>query len=133
MMLTLDDIRGYIDSLSIAKQVYIGKLNAKKDHSIGVYPRKSSGPPVTAFGGLDHSSYDIRPISLLLHWDKDVRSSEQAAFRLFEMLRKAKGPVIGDTCVSHIELKVPEPQSVGTDDSGVHEYVIWLDFIYQRK
>ena len=28
---------------------------------------------------------------------------------------------------------VPEPQDVGTDDNGVYEYVIWLDFVYQRK
>ena len=38
-MLTLDDIRGYIACFGIAedKNVYIGKLNNKKEHSIGVY------------------------------------------------------------------------------------------------
>ncbi len=41
--------------------------------------------------------------------------------------------MIGDTHVNQISLKVPEPQPVGTDDNGVYEYVIWLDFVYQRK
>ena len=50
MMLTLDDIRGYIGGLGITadRNVYIGKLNSKKDHSIGVYHRQGSGPPVMA-------------------------------------------------------------------------------------
>ena len=69
MMLTLDDIRGYIGGLGIVadSNVYIGKLNSKKDHSIGVYHRQGSGPPVMALGGHDYSSYDVRRISLLVH------------------------------------------------------------------
>ena len=62
-MLALADIREYISGLGIADQVYIGKLNNKKDHSIGVYRRKGSGPPVTALGGPEHSTYDICRVS----------------------------------------------------------------------
>lgn len=132
-MLTLDGIRGYIDSLSIAEQVYIGKLNNKKNHSIGVYHRKGSGAPVTALGGINYSTYDIRRISLLVHWDKDVRESERAAYELYEKLRNETSLTIGDTHVRYIVLQVPEPEDVGTDDNGVYEYVIWLDFVYERK
>ena len=73
-MLALADIRDYISSLAIADQVYIGKLNNKKEHSIGIYHRKEEGPPVTALGGREYSSYDICRISFLVHWDKDVRA-----------------------------------------------------------
>ena len=134
-MLTLNDIRGYIAGLGIAddKNVYIGKLNNKKDRSIGVYHRHGSGPPVMALGGYDHSSYDIRRISLLIHWDKDVRASEQAAYSLYEKLKNVSSLSIGDTPINCIILQVPEPVDVGTDDNGVYEYVIWLDFVYQRK
>lgn len=134
-MLTLNDIRGYIAGLGIAddKNVYIGKLNNKKDHSIGVYHRQGSGPPVMALGGYDHSSYDIRRISLLIHWDKDVRTSEQAAYGLYEKLKNVSSLSIGDAPINCILLQVPEPVDVGTDDNGVYEYVIWLDFVYQRK
>ena len=134
-MLTLNDIRGYIAGLGIAdgKNVYIGKLNNKKDRSIGVYHRQGSGPPVMALGGYDYSSYDIRRISLLIHWDKDVRTSEQVAYGLYEKLKNVSSLSIGDTPINCIILQVPEPVDVGTDDNGVYEYVIWLDFVYQRK
>ena len=90
-MLTLDDIRGYIGGLGITavRNVYIGKLNSKKDHSIGVYHRQGSGPPVMALGGHDYSSYDVRRISLLVHWDRDVQASERAAYELYEKIKKA--------------------------------------------
>ena len=105
-MLTLDDIRGYIAGLGEYNMVYIGKMDNKREHSIGVYPRKASGQPVTALGGPQYSSYDIRRISLLIHWDKDVRASEQAAYELFEKLRNVSSLMIGDTHVNQISLKL---------------------------
>ena len=135
MMLTLDDIRGYIGGLGITadRNVYIGKLNSKKDHSIGVYHRQSSGPPVMALGGHDYSSYDVRRSSLLVHWDRDVQASERAAYELYEKIKNVSSLSIGDTSINCIILQVPEPVDVGTDEKGVYEYVIWLDFVYQRK
>lgn len=132
-MLSLADIREYISGLGIAEQVYIGKLDNKKAHSIGVYHRKGSGPPVTALGGSAQSSYDIRRISLLIHWDKDARASEAAAYSLYEKLQNESSLVMGETPVHFLILQVPEPVDVGTDDNGVYEYVIWVDFVYQRK
>ena len=134
-MLTLNDIREYIASLGIAgdDNVYIGKLDNKKQKAIGEYGRSSSGPPVTALGGLEYSTYDIRPISLLVHWTKDKSEAEAAAYKLFEKLKNVTSLSIKDTHINYLRLMVPEPQDVGTDDNGVYEYVIWLDFIYQRK
>ena len=132
-MLTLGDIRNYLAGLGIADQVYIGQLNNKKDHSIGVYHRKGSGPPVTALGGIENSSYDIRRISLLIHWDKDVNASERTAYELYNKLQNVSSLNIGDTHVNFLILQTPEPEDVGTDDNGVYEYVIWMDFVYQRK
>lgn len=133
-MLTLDDIRGYIGGLGIAEDgnIYIGKLNGKRDRSIGVYHRQGSGPPVMALGGYDYNSYGIRRISLLLHWDRDARASEQAAYKLYEKLRSESSLSIGDTPINCIILQVPEPVDTGTDDKGVYEYVIWLDFVYGK-
>ena len=46
-MLTLPEIREWIVTLGIAEDenVYIGKLDNKKQKSVGVYGRASSGPP----------------------------------------------------------------------------------------
>ena len=129
-MLKIADIRGWIASLGIAadNRVYIGKLDNKQQKSIGVYGRGGSGPPYIALGGLEYTTYDTKPVSLLVHWN-----SEEAAYQLFEKLRSISSLDIGDTHIHCIRLMVPEPQDVGTDDGGVFEYVIWLDFIYQRK
>ena len=134
-MLALYDIRQYISGLGIAvdDNVYIGKLDSKKQKSIGVYSRPSSGPANIALGGLECTTYDIKPVSLLIHWNKNKDETEKAAFELFEKLRSVTSLTIGGIPINYLRLMVPEPQDVGTDDGGVYEYVIWLDFVYQRK
>lgn len=134
-MLPLKDIRQWVSGLGIAAddRVYIGKMDGKKQKSIGVYSRPTSGNPNIAIGGLDCTTYDTKPISLLIHWNKSKSESESAAYGLFEKLRSTTSLNIGDTHINFLRLMVPEPQDVGTDDDGVYEYVIWLDFIYQRK
>lgn len=134
-MLKLEDIRKFVAGLGVSTDAntYIGKLNNKKPHSIGIYHRKEDGPPVMALGGCDCSSYDIRRSSILIHWDKDVQASEEAAYRLYEKLKNQSSLILGDTPVHFLILRVPEPVDIGTDDNGVYEYVIWLDFVYQRK
>ena len=98
-----------------------------------MYGRGGSGPPYIALGGLEYTTYDTKPVSLLVHWNSDKEESEAAAYDLFEKIRNLSSLDIGDTHIHCIRLMVPEPQDVGTDDGGVFEYVIWLDFIYQRK
>lgn len=133
-MLSITEIREYISNLGIAEddRVYIGKLDNKKPQSIGVYSRSSSGNANIPLGGIQNSTYDIRPISLLVHWNKSKPETEEAAYRLYELLRDAGRVEIGSIQVNYIRMMVPEPQDVGTDDNGIYEYVIWLDFIYQK-
>jgi len=134
-MLMMEDIRAFVSGFGVAddRNTYIGKLNNKKQHAIGVYHRKGEGSPITALGGAMYSSYDVKRISLLVHWDKDPQASETAACELYEKLRNISSLSIGDTPILFVILQVPEPISVGTDESGVYEYVIWLDLVYQRK
>lgn len=134
-MLTLKDIRQYISDLQIAEDtnVYIGKLDNKKQKSIGIYNRKRDGPAQIALGGLACTSYGTRPISLLVHWNKNVSESEEAAYRLYDKLIHESSLMIGNTEIRFLVLQVPEPVDAGNDDNGVYEYVIWLDFIYQRE
>ena len=89
-MLKTTDIREWIASLGIAEDehVYMGKLDNKQQKSIGVYSRNSSGPPNIALGGLDYTSYDVRPISLLVHWNRSKPESE-AAYELFETMQSS--------------------------------------------
>lgn len=133
-MLMLKDIRSWIAGLGVAadNNVYIGKLDNKRQKSIGVYSRPTSGPPNIALGGISCTTYAIKPVSLLIHWNKCKTETEKAAYELYEKLMGITSLDIGDTHIDYLRLMVPEPQDVGSDDSGVYEYVIWLDLIYER-
>lgn len=134
-MMRLKDIRQYVAGLGIAEDshVYIGKLDNKKEKSIGVYNRQGQGPPRQALGGERNVAYEEKKISLLVHWNKSKTETEEAAVRLFEALQDSDAGNIGDTKIYFIRLDVPEPQDVGTDDNGVYEYVIWVSFFYEKK
>lgn len=134
-MIPLKDIRQWVAGLGIAEndRVYIGKLDNKQQRSIGVYSRKTDGPPAIALGGLECTTYAARPLSLLVHWTRRQPESEAAAWELYEKLLETTSLDIGDTHIHCLSLQVPEPQDVGTDEGGVYEYVIWLDLIYERK
>ncbi|MFR2680244.1 MAG: minor capsid protein [Lachnospira pectinoschiza] len=134
MMLGIGDVRDYIASLGIAdnNNVYCGKLDNKKDKSIGVYNLNRQRPPQTAVGGLNNSSYRIKSISILVHWNTSVRDTEKAAEQLYNMLRDTNNKIINDKKLLFTKMQVDGPVDVGTDDKGIFESVIELDIYYER-
>lgn len=134
MMLGIGDVRDYIAGLGIAdnNNVYCGKLDNKKDKSIGVYNINRQRPPQTAVGGLNNSSYRIKSISILVHWNKSVRDTEETSEQLYNMLRDTNNKIINDTKLLFTKMQVDGPVDVGTDDKGIFESVIELDIYYER-
>lgn len=130
-MITLANIRDFLKTFNIAEHYYVGKLDNKRDKSIGVYSLKRSEPPVTAIGG--ESTYDIIGVSLLLHWNNNANETEITARRLYEKLRTVKNISINNTQIYMIQLLSPEPIDVGTDSKGIYERVIELKIYYERK
>ena len=68
--MTLRDIRDYIGSLKIGETVYMGRMDTKKDKSIGVYSSKHSNRYRVALGGPQNASYETKYVTLLIHWNK---------------------------------------------------------------
>lgn len=134
MMLGIGDVRDYIAGLGIAdnNNVYCGKLDNKKDKSIGVYNLNRQRPPQTTVGGLNNSSYRIKSISILVHWNTSVRDTEKAAEQLYNMLRDTNNKIINDKKLLFTKMQVDGPVDVGTDDKGIFESVIELDIYYER-
>ena len=133
-MLGIGDVRDYIAGHGIAdnNNVYCGKLDNKKDKSIGVYNLNRQRPPQTAVGGLNNSSYRIKSISILVHWNTSVRDTEKAAEQLYNMLRDTNNKIINDKKLLFTKMQVDGPVDVGTDDKGIFESVIELDIYYER-
>lgn len=134
MMLGIGDVRDYIAGLGIAdnNNVYCGKLDNKKDKSIGVYNLNRQRPLQTAVGGLNNSSYRIKSVSILIHWNKSVRDTEETSEQLYNMLRDTNNKIINDTKLLFTKMQVDGPVDVGTDDKGIFESVIELDIYYER-
>ena len=129
-MIYLSDIRDWLKTLISADYYYIGKLDGKKDRSIGVYQRKNPAPPIMAISQL--SSYEIKPISILIHWNKNANETERTAYELYRQLRAVTLLELNNTHVYFILLLQSEPVDVGTDDNGVYERVIEFDVYFER-
>lgn len=133
-MLGIGDVRDYIAGLGIVDNtnVYCGKLDDKKNKSLGVYNNNKQRPVQMAVGGLNNSSYHIKSVSILVHWNTSVRDTEKTAEQLYNMLRDMNHITINDTKVFFTKMLVDEPVDVGTDDNGIFECVIELDIYYER-
>lgn len=129
-MIYLSDIRDWLKTLISADCYYIGKLDGKKDKSVGVYQRKNPAPPIMTIG--QESSYEIKPISILIHWNKNSNETERTAYELYRQLRAVTSLELNNTHVYFILLLQSEPVDVGTDDNGVYERVIEFDVYYER-
>lgn len=132
-MITLAEVRDWIKTFNAANNYYIGKLDNKQENSIGIYQRKTIDGPRVAIGGRTLASYDVKSISILIHWNKNANETEKRAQYLYNRLFEAESVVIGETPIKMIALLQNEPVDVGTDDNNVYERVIELDLYYERE
>lgn len=134
-MLYLSDVRDFVATLGIApdENVYSGKMAGNTLKTIGVYNLRRSRPPNIPCGGLENSSYGVKAVSLLVHWNKSQRETEKTAHTLWKELYSAKDKQINGTRILFIMMSHDEPISVDTDESGVYEYVIECEFYYERN
>lgn len=132
-MITLAEVRDWIKTFNAANNYYIGKIDNKQENSIGIYQRKTIDGPRVAIGGRTLASYDVKSISILIHWNKNANETEKRAQYLYNRLFEAESVVIGATPIKMIALLQNEPVDVGTDDNNVYERVIELDLYYERE
>ncbi|HEU8018267.1 TPA: hypothetical protein VWH77_001536 [Streptococcus pneumoniae] len=132
-MITLAEVRDWIKTFNAANNYYIGKIDNKQENSIGIYQRKTIDGPRVAIGGKSLASYDVKSISILIHWNKNANETEKRAQYLYNRLFEAESVVIGGTPIKMIALLQNEPVDVGTDDNNVYERVIELNLYYERE
>lgn len=131
-MIGLSDIRDWMKTLGVGEHFYIGKLDNKQEKSIGVYQRDAGSGAQIAIGGLEATKTLSKRVSVLIHWNKNAKETENAAQYLYNKLLCCSEVMINDAHVNYIYLETPEPVDVGTDDDGVYERVIWMEFFYER-
>lgn len=133
-MFSLKDAADYISSLGIVDKnhVWIGKLPDKNDESVGVYPLRRSGAPRIPIGGLQNTDHETKRLSILIHWNKDVVATEEVATIFYEKIRDTKNVTVNGQEIMFIQMLVPEPISVDTDENGIYEYVIEAEIYFKR-
>lgn len=135
-MLTLADIRDWLKSIyNDANHYYIGRLENKKEKSIGVYElNRLESTPLICLGGLEYNACNIKEASILIHWNKDANETEIASNELFQTLLNLSESevIINNHKVYVLELLTKNPVDVGTTDS-VYERVIEIRMYYERK
>ncbi len=129
----LSDVRDYVKRLDLAERVYMGKLDAKEEKSIGVYNSKHSHPYKTAIGGAKFQSYGTKHVTFLVHWNESPRATESAAERLFQELAQTREVTINGVCIKFIQPLTDGPVDVGTDEAGIFEMVIEAAVIYGKE
>lgn len=122
-----------LDSCIIADHFYIGKLDNKKNKSIGVYQLERSSPPGIAIGGIPNTKTMEKSVSILIHWNTNAKETELKALELYYKLLNLRNFEINEYKVNFIRLLVPEPIDVGTDNKNVYERVIQATFYYEKK
>lgn len=129
----LADIRDYIASLGIARRVYMGKLDAKEEESIGVYGSKHQHAHTAAIGGQGQQSYGMKYVTFLVHWNKSPRDTEKAADSLFQAILSTREDEVNGQRIKFIQPLVGEPVNVGTDEAGIYEMVVEAAVVHERK
>lgn len=129
-MVTLADIRDYIAGLGIVKNehCYMGKLDTKHEESIGCYHLRRSGTPHAALGGESNRTFDVLPVSFLIHWNRNAAQTDQKANELYGIIQDLKNVTVNNKQIKFCIMQVPYPQDVGTDETGIFEMVIEAEF-----
>ena len=129
-MIYLSEIRDWLKTFDIAENYYIGRMDGRKEKSIGVYQRGSS-PQRICIGS--PSSYQVKQISVKMHWNKNENETEQAAYQLYQRLKAVSSFDINNKHVIMLRLLHSEPVDILTDEFGVYERVIEFDLYYTSE
>lgn len=134
-MMRLRDIRDYVASLGIAADdnCYCGKLDDKKEKSIGTYSLKGRQQGRIPIGGTKNSSYGVKSISFLVHWNHSPTESEEAANALQNALLSCRDAAVNGQSIKFIFVTYDEAVAVDTDENGIYEYVIECFVYYERS
>lgn len=130
-MIYLSEIRDWLKTFDIAAEnYYIGRMDGRKDKSIGVYQRSNS--PLRECIGMP-SSYQVKPISVKIHWNKNANETEQAAYQFYQRLKAVSSFDINKKHIIMLKLLHSEPIDILTDEFGVYERVIEFDLYYTSE
>lgn len=129
--MTISDFRDWLKTKIDCPNWFAGGLRITDEKAIVIYNGNAFINPM-AIGGIQNSSYKGKGIRILVHWTKNVRESEIKAMEVYDALHGKTNVEIAGKRIIQFNMRNPEPIYLGVDDSGIYEYVIDLEIIYER-
>lgn len=113
-----------------AEKISIGKIDNNANKAICFYGSNTARPAAHAWGGKALQSYQHKAITILIRWEKAKQAAENEAQAVFDFFDEAQFELDGKHafCLSVYD----GPIDLGTDENGIYEYSIELDF-YMKK
>ena len=126
--MTLKQYKDYFKtSFNWNEDISIGKIDNNKEKAICFYNSKRTLAPTKA---INKSSYKIKPITILLRYTKNQDTAEQMAISIYKFFDDRIFN-IGENKVKTQHV-YDDPNNLGTDDVGVYEYSLEINFIEER-
>lgn len=130
-MLRTSQLAAYLRQRLSDTSIINGSIEKDKPQSIGVYGRQGV-PPVVAVGGKENSSYNILPISILVHWTENQELCDEKAEEIYDLFFMMTNTLIGSSNVIGVAMKTSSPVNVGRDEKNICESVIEMDIYFER-
>ena len=130
-MMTLKEVKDFLKTQIEADNWKIGTYDNSKDKTICVR-NLTSNRNTLALGGLKNTSTRTKGISIVVDWNKNPDETERVSQQIQEVFY-GQHPLINDKQVVLCEMRSDEPIFLGTDSSGVYEYVIELWITYKEE
>jgi hypothetical protein len=107
-----------------------GFIDKNAKQCVAVYNRGSAAPKI-ALGGIENTSTNTLPVTLVVHWTDNTDTCEQKAQEIYERLFGASNFLMGTRRIAALYLLDPCPINVARDRNNIAEMVIRLNIIYE--
>ena len=116
---------GWKDSISI------GKIDNNRDKAICIYTSNTARAAVHSWGGKSTQSHIVKPVTILLRYGKAKQAAEDVAQAVFDFFDESQFTIDGRKVFALSDYG--GPIDLGTDESGVYEYSIELNFYFMKE
>lgn len=123
--MTLKQYKDYFKtSFSWDEVISIGKIDNNQEKALCFYNSKRTLSPIKA---IDNSTYNIKPITILLRYTKNQDTAEIMANSIYEFFDDKNFEIEGKQVIAqHL---YSSPINLGTDDNGVYEYSLEINML----
>lgn len=111
-------------------KISIGKIDNNTDKAICFYPSGVSRVAAHAWGGKALQSYQHKAVTILIRWGNAKQAAEDIAQAVFDFFDETQF-TLNDKHAFALSI-YDGAIDLGTDENGVYEYSIELDF-YMKK